>query len=335
MRKRIAIAVFDGYQILDATGPAQVFASANELAGKPLYEPLIVASQASLVRSTGGLELMAAGLTAIPPGAAHTVLVAGGSETAIVAAMRDKKLIAWIAAQARKARRIGSVCSGAFLLAAAGVLKDKRATTHWAGARRLAKLFPETQVDASAIYVADGKVWTSAGVTTGIDMSLAMVAADHGRDLAAQIAKQLVVYMHRPGHQSQFSAPLEIQSSGKDRFADLAAWAEARLRERLTAEALAEAAGMSPRSLHRHMLAELNVTPKRWIEDLRLAQARAALEETQSGLDAIAHSFGFSGPEHLIKTFVRRLGLTPGAYRRLHGHGNSALVPLEPPVRPL
>jgi transcriptional regulator GlxA family with amidase domain len=330
MPKLIAIAIFDGFQLLDAAGPAQVFASANALAKRDLYDVRILAAKAGLVGSAGGIELNAAALESCPPGTAHTALVAGGSAEAVTAAVRDKKLVAWLAAHRRTARRIGSICSGAFLLAAAGALKGKRATTHWEGAKRLAEYFPDTRVDADAIYLVDGKIWTSAGVTTGIDMALAMVAADHGRDLAAQTAKQLVVYMHRPGHQSQFSAPLEIQTQGGDRFAALAAWAETRLRKDLSVEALAKAAGMSPRNFHRHLKADLNTTPRKWVEDLRLSYIRAALEETQTGLDVLAASAGFSGPDHLIKTFARRMGLTPGSYRRLHGHRKSTPEPLEP-----
>lgn len=322
----IAIAVFDGFQILDATGPGQVFATANALSGKPLYDVRIVAATPGPVRANGGVTLFSEALNAVK---AHTILVSGGDETAVTAAMMDKTLRRWIASQSKTAKRIGSVCSGAFVLAAAGLLDGKRAATHWAGADRLAQAFPAVHVKRDAIYVQDGDIWTSAGVTTGIDMALALVAEDHGRDLAAQIARQLVVYMHRPGHQSQFSAPLEIQSSGGDRFAELAAWAEARLRKPLTAEILAGAAGMSLRSFHRHMRLSLKTTPKKWIEDLRLAYVRAALEETQTGLEVIAGSAGFSGSDHLIKTFVRRLGLTPGAYRRLHSASNGA-GPLEP-----
>jgi transcriptional regulator GlxA family with amidase domain len=335
MPKCVAIAVFDGFQILDATGPAQVFATANAMSGRELYAVAIVASRPGLARANGGMELNAAPLTSVPPGAAHTVLVSGGDEPAITAAAQNPSLLAWVASHRRSARRIGSVCSGAFVLASAGLLKGKRAATHWLGARRLGEMFPDVRVDPDAIYVTDGKVWTSAGVTTGIDMALAMVAQDCGRELAAQVAKQLVVYMHRPGHQSQFSAPLEIQAKGEDRFAKLAAWAEARLRKPLTAETLSRAAGMSPRNFHRRLQESLGTTPKKWIEDLRLAYVRAALEETATGLEVIALSAGFSGPDQLIKTFVRRLGLTPGAYRKLHSHGNSSSALLEPPARPL
>lgn len=322
----VAIAVFEGFQILDATGPGQVFATANALSGKPLYDVRIVAAKPGPVRANGGMTLFAEALNAVK---AQTILVSGGDEAAVVAAIADKALLRWIAVKTKSAKRTGSVCSGAFLLAAAGVLKGKRAATHWAGADRLAQAFPDIHVKRNAIYVQDGAIWTSAGVTTGIDMALALVAEDHGRDLATQIARQLVVYMHRPGHQSQFSAPMEIQTSGGDRFAELAAWAELRLRKPLTADILAGAAGMSLRSFHRHMRLTLKTTPKRWIEDLRLAYVRAALEETQTGLDVIAGSAGFSGADHLIKTFVRRLGLTPGAYRRLHSVHNGA-DPLEP-----
>jgi transcriptional regulator GlxA family with amidase domain len=326
MPKTIAIAIFDGFQILDATGPGQVFATANALSGKPLYDVRMLASKPGPVRANGGMILLAEPLNAEKP---HTVIASGGDEAAIVAASQDKALIRWVAAQSKLAKRLCSVCSGAFLLAAAGALKNKRAATHWAGAETLARMFPDIQVERDAIYVQDGKIWTSAGVTTGIDMALALVAQDHGRDLAAQIARQLVVYMHRPGHQSQFSAPLKLQSSGDARMQKLAAWTESRLSQDLDAQDLADTAGMSLRNFHRHMKTQLNTTPKRWIEDLRLARARTLLEETTTDLAAIAREAGFSGPDHLIKTFDRRFGLTPGAYRRLHSVSNGA-SPLEP-----
>jgi transcriptional regulator GlxA family with amidase domain len=326
MPKSIAVAVFDGFQILDATGPAQVFASASAMSGKALYDVRIVSATPGPIRANGGMTMLAEPLKSVRP---HTALVSGGDEAAILAAMRDKTLIKWIRSQAKSAKRLGSVCSGAFLLAAAGVLNGKRAATHWAGAERLSALFPETQVERDAIYVNDGEIWTSAGVTTGIDMALALVAEDHGRELAAQVAKQLVVYMHRPGNQSQFSTPLKLQSAGDARMKRLAEWAEARLGQTLAADDLAKAAGMSLRNFHRHMKAAANATPKRWIEDLRLSRARALLENAGGDLASVARAAGFSGPDHLIKTFDRRLGLTPGAYRRLHAASNGP-SPLEP-----
>jgi transcriptional regulator GlxA family with amidase domain len=324
--KLIAIAVFDGCQILDATGPAQAFATANALSGRALFDVRLVAAAPGQIATNGGMRLLAEPL----PRTCHTALVAGGDEMAVTAAMSDRGLRKWIVAQSKSAKRLGSVCSGAFVLAAAGVLDGRRAATHWAGADTLAKMFPDIAVDRDAIYVEDGKIWTSAGITTGIDMALAMVAQDHGRTLAAKVARQLVVYMHRPGHQSQFSAPLELQSRGGARLERLAAWAEGRLHETLDAPSLAEQAGMSLRNFHRHMKATLNATPKRWVEDLRLARARALLESSGQDLAQIARAAGFSGPDHLIKTFDRRLGLTPGAYRRLH----AAKTPLERERRP-
>lgn len=321
MPKRVAIAIFDGFQILDATGPGQVFATANALAGRALYDLRVVATAPGPVVSNGGMTMLAAPLVAAKP---HTVVVSGGDEAAIVAAARDRTLLAWLRRQDRTAKRLCSVCSGAFLLAAAGVLNGKRAATHWAGAGILARMYPGTIVERDAIYVADGKIWTSAGVTTGIDMALALVAEDHGRELAARVARQLVVYMHRPGHQSQFSGPLKLQASGDVRMGRLASWTEARLGQDLKAGDLASAAGMSLRNFHRHLKQALNTTPKRWIEDLRLTRARALLEESSQDLASVARAAGFSSPDHLIKTFDRRLGLTPGAYRRLHSVKNGA-----------
>jgi transcriptional regulator GlxA family with amidase domain len=198
------------------------------------------------------------------------------------------------------------------------MLEGKRVATHWSATHDLQRLFPDLSIDAEAIYVNEGKFWTSAGVTTGIDMSLALLEEDMGRDLAMAVARQLVVYMRRPGHQTQFSATLNAQSAGDERLAKLAAWIEANLSKRLDVETLAEKAAMSPRTFHRHVREELGVSPAKFVEAVRLDAARRLLDERTLDLAQVAGRAGFSGPDHLIRAFARRFGVTPAAYRQIH-----------------
>jgi transcriptional regulator GlxA family with amidase domain len=314
----IAIPIYPGLQSLDAVGPGQVFGTANQLAGLTHYRVVFVASHAGPVAVSAGFALMAAALREVSPKRVDTLIVPGGDDPGVRAAIADKRLMAWIAAAARAARRACSVCSGAFLLAATGALDGKRVATHWSATASLQRAFPALSVDEQSIYVNEGKCWTSAGVTTGIDMALALVEEDHGRDLAMAVARQLVVYMRRPGHQTQFSATLTAQSAADDRLAKLAGWIESNLRGRLDVEALADRAAMSPRSLHRHLRSELGVSPAKFVEGVRLDAARRLLDERTADLASVAERAGFSGPDHLIRAFGRRFGMTPAAYRQMH-----------------
>jgi transcriptional regulator GlxA family with amidase domain len=205
------------------------------------------------------------------------------------------------------------------LFAATGELAGKRVATHWSAAQELQRRFPDLEVDAEAIYVNEGKCWTSAGITTGIDMALALLEEDQGRDVATAVARQLVVYMRRPGHQTQFSTTLNAQSVSDDRLADLSAWVEANLQKNLDVETLAERAAMSPRTFHRHVKSELGVSPAKFVESIRLDAARRLLDERTLDLAQVAAHAGFSGPDHLIRAFDRRFGVTPAAYRQIHG----------------
>src|SRR5262249_23290709 len=227
---------------------------------------------------------------------------------------------AWIGEAAQAARRACSVCSGAFLLARTGILKGKRVATHWSATADLQRLHPDITVDAEAIYVNEGRCWTSAGVATGIDMALALLEQDHGRDAATLVARQLVVYMRRPGHQTQFSSTLNAQSVTDDRLANLAAWIEENLSARLDVETLAARVGMSPRTFHRHVRDELGVSPAKFVEAVRLDAARRLLDAPPLDLARVADRAGFSGPDHLIRAFARRFGVTPAAYRQIHAH---------------
>ena len=315
----VALPIFPRLQSLDAVGPGQVFGSANQMLGREAYRVTFVASKRGAIMTSAGFALNAEAFERVPAKSIDTLIVPGGDDKGVRDALADKPLIAWITASAKQARRACSVCSGAFLLAATGILKDKRVATHWSATSDLARAFPDLAVDPEAIYINEGKCWTSAGVTTGIDMSLALVEQDFGRDIAMAVARQLVVYMRRPGHQTQFSSTLAAQSTTDRRLADLAAWAERNLDKQLDVETLAARASMSPRSFHRHMQAELDVSPAKFVESLRLDAARRLLEARTLDLAQIAVRVGFSGADHLIRAFERRFGVTPGVYREMHG----------------
>jgi transcriptional regulator GlxA family with amidase domain len=314
----VAIPIYPGLQSLDAVGPAQVFGSANQTLRREAYRIKFVAAEPGAIPTSAGFALHAESLRAVPAKSADTLLCPGGEEEPLRAALRDKALMRWINDAARAAKRACSVCSGAFLLASTGILSGRNAATHWGSTAELQQRFPDINVDPESIYVTDGKCWTSAGVTTGIDMALAIVEEDHGRDVAMAIARRLVVYMRRPGHQTQFSTALNAQDVKDDKLADLASWVEENLTKRLDVETLAARVAMSPRSFHRHMQDKLRVSPAKFVEGIRLDAARRWLDEAKLDLAAVAARAGFSGPDHLIRAFSRRFGVTPAAYRQIH-----------------
>jgi transcriptional regulator GlxA family with amidase domain len=314
----VAIPIFPGLQSLDAVGPAQVFGSANQSLGREAYRVRFVATEPGAVPTSAGFALHADSLRTIPAKSVDTLLCPGGEEEPLRAALRDKAFMRWINDAARAAKRACSVCSGAFLLASTGLLNGRNAATHWNSTAELRQNFPDVRVDPESIYVTDGKFWTSAGVTTGIDMALAIVEEDHGRDIAMAIARRLVVYMRRPGHQTQFSTALNAQDVKDDKLATLASWVEENLTSRLDVETLAARVAMSPRSFHRHMQEELRVSPAKFVEGIRLDAARRWLDDEDLDLAAVAARAGFSGPDHLIRAFNRRFGVTPAAYRQIH-----------------
>jgi transcriptional regulator GlxA family with amidase domain len=314
----IALPLYAGMQSLDAVGPGQVFGSANMMLGEDAYRVVFVANRAGPVSTSAGFALCATGFDAVPPRSVDTLIVPGGDDAGIRGALANERLMRWLVDTTARSRRVCSVCTGAFLLAATGALDGLRVATHWQSAPLLQRMFPKLEVDEQAIYVNEGKFWTSAGVTTGIDMALALLEADRGRDLAMTVARQLVVYMRRPGHQTQFSTTLAAQSTQDDRLAELATWAQRNLDKPLDVETLAARVHMSPRSFHRRMRAQLGVSPAKFIESIRLDAVRRLLEEQRFDLAQIAARTGFSGPDHLIRAFERRFGVTPGTYRQVH-----------------
>jgi transcriptional regulator GlxA family with amidase domain len=333
--RNVVILVYPGVQSLDVTGPLEVFCGAQQLleagprrapAGQPLAEapPNGGADRGyttTIVSADGAPVATSSGLTIVPhtdldhaPRTIDTLLVAGGAGSEEACA--DTALIEWITAGAPSARRVASVCTGAFLLAAAGLLDGRRATTHWAAAAELARRHPQVEVDPEPIFVRDGRVWTSAGVTAGMDLALAMVEEDLDRDAALTIARHLVLFLRRPGNQSQFSATLATRAPARQGLREVQRYAVENLAADLTVEALAQLAHMSPRHFARSFRAEVGLTPARYVERLRLEAARRRLEESEEPVAAVALGCGFGTAETMRRSFLRALGVGPAEYRR-------------------
>jgi transcriptional regulator GlxA family with amidase domain len=319
--RRIELLAFPDVQMLDIAGPAQVFTAANERAAERQapspYAIEVVAPAGTQVRSTSGLAFLTAPLPA-HDAPLHTLIVAGGK--GVTQAARDDALRAWVKQRAQSAERVASVCTGAFMLAASGLLDGRRAVTHWRHCELLARNYPQVRVDRDPIFVQDGSVWTSAGVTAGIDLALELVKADLGRTAALDVARGLVVFLKRPGGQAQFSAALSLQSAD-DRFAALHDWLAGHLDEDLSLARLALAAGMSERTFQRRYREATGMTPARAIETMRVEAARQMLAETALPLKRIAIKCGFGSEETLRRCFVKAQGVTPMAYRERFGEG--------------
>jgi transcriptional regulator GlxA family with amidase domain len=313
---RVIVVVFPGVQTLDATGPAEVFAAAGRVGRAPAYDIVFAATAGGEVATSSGLVMRARRLGGIRPRRTDTVVVCGGDTAAVTAAVTDAALRGWLARAARGVRRMTSVCSGAFVLAGAGLLDGKRAATHWSACDLLARRFPRIDVDRNAIFVEDGAIWTSAGVTTGIDMALAIVEADHGRELADAIAARLVLYMRRPGYQSQWSDALVAQTDG-DGLGPTIAWARAHLAT-ADLDTLARRAGMSLRTFHRRCLEHLGTTPAKLLDKLRVERARTELAAGAVPAKTLAARCGFGTPARMKRAFERELGVGPRGYRLLH-----------------
>jgi transcriptional regulator GlxA family with amidase domain len=347
----VAILVYPGVQSLDLTGPLEVFSAAHqlcelggvrgaELSGArgaaggerrdsgsrmrresryrarraPGYRTHVISPDGAPVETSSGLTIVPhAGIDSAPR-AIDTLIVAGGA--GVERLCEDRAALAWIAARAGDARRVASVCTGAFALAAAGLLDGRRAATHWASVAELARRYPRVRVDPESIFVRDGCVWTSAGVSAGMDLALALIEEDLDREAALTVARHLVLFLRRPGNQSQFSATLAAQAPARDALREVQRFAIENLAADLSVEALAARAHMSARHFARSFRAQAGITPARYVERLRLEAARRALEETVEPLGAVADGCGFGTPETMRRTFLRALGVGPAEYRR-------------------
>jgi transcriptional regulator GlxA family with amidase domain len=319
--RRVLLIAAPGTQILDVVGPFQIFTRATELAarqrpGSPaLYSIEVITSTARPMLDTNcGLRIVAQKSFRQVRGDIDTLLIAGGG--AVEDDRTGVELVRWISRVAGKVRRIGSVCTGAMLLARSGLLDGRRATTHWKWCEMLAKKYPRVDVDPDPIFIRDGNVYTSAGVTAGMDLALALVEEDHGSRLALEVARDLVLYLRRPGGQSQFSAALSMQLSDREPLRELTAWMLDNLRLPLTVEVLAKHVAMSPRNFARTFSKEMKVTPAKYVERLRVEVARRRLEETQHSMKRIAAECGFGSVHSMRTVFQRALKTAPGQYRQ-------------------
>ncbi len=308
---------FPGVELLDVVGPLEAFASADALAVHGgTYSVTIVAEKAGLLAASSGLQIQATAdfRTAA---AADTLLIAGGA--GVLAAAEDHSLRATLRQAAAAGARVGAVCTGALALAAAGLLDGRRAVTHWNWCGRLEACFPAVTVERDPIFIVDHGIWTSAGVTAGIDMALAMIERDHGSPLAVRTAQELVMFRRRPGGQSQFSVELAAAATASRPMQQLLEWVLAHLSHDLSVEALAARAAMSPRNFARVFRRETGVTPARFVERARLQHARALLETSTRDLESVAAESGYGSADVLARAMQRRLNASPSEYRRRFG----------------
>jgi transcriptional regulator GlxA family with amidase domain len=309
MARALAVVIFPGFQLLDAAGPISAFDIAGRFA-PGAYDIRILAAEAGHIASTAGAGFLGEPLS---DGPWDTIMISGGDATRSIRG--SIAIVDWLKRAAPLARRVTSVCSGAYFLAEAGLLDGRRCTTHWSRTDHFTRRYPKVKLDADRIFIRDGDVWTSAGITAGIDLTLALIEDDLGPEVARRTAQQLVVHQRRPGGQSQFSALVEL-GGASGRFAQLMTWMREHLHEPLTVERLASEAAMSPRNFARAFTAETGTTPAKAVERLRLDAARTAVETTHAPIDQVAETAGFGDPERMRRAFLRAFGQPPQALRR-------------------
>lgn len=303
MRRRVVIVLYEGFQLLDLAGPADVFGMAGLCSGGAGYEVELTAVDAEAVMAHNGVTVTVPSAIGRIERPVDTLVVAGGLTA--VEATRDERLVAGIERLAGDARRVASVCNGAILLAAAGLLAGKRVTTHWSFADQMRARYPDVRVDPDPIYINDGKVWTSAGVTAGMDLALALVADDLGHRVAGQVARSLVVHLHRPGGQSQFSTAMRGRTPRRASLRDLQAYIDTNPGADLSVPALARRSGMSERHFSRVFTEETGISPGKYVEQSRAEAARRLLETTDHPLRRVARESGFGSTETLYRAFRR------------------------------
>jgi transcriptional regulator GlxA family with amidase domain len=319
---RIAFLVYPGIQALDLSGPLELFARATRLLRDERrshsgYAPLVVGTTAGPIAGSSGFRFLPDATYDEVRSGIDTLLVVGG--IGVDALIDEPRVLEWLRKMSRGVRRLGSVCTGAFLLAEAGLLDGRTATTHWSRAGELARSYPRVRVEEDRIWVRDGNLYTSAGVSAGMDLALALIEEDLGADVAVQVARAMVMYLRRPGDQSQYSVPLRLQAAQTPSVRDLVAWAAENPASDLSVPALARRVGKSPRQLTRVFQRELGVAPAEAVEQLRLEAARRALQQSDKGLTEVAAETGFGSAEVLRRAFLRALHVTPSAYRERFG----------------
>jgi transcriptional regulator GlxA family with amidase domain len=317
----VTFVVYPGFELLDVSGPASTFNGANRALGRRgdpgFYRILLASAQGGGIESSSGVSLETRPIGDLRPAQVQTLLVVGAEREHLLPAVTDLTLRAALPRLANKATRFGSVCAGGFVLAALGLLDGRRVATHWDSFKPFADAFPKVTVDPDALYLIDGRLWTSAGVTTGIDMALAMIARDLDASIAGEVAKRLVLYARRPGYQSQFSPVLTAQVKAGSPLADLIGWIQANLDAPLDVPSLAVRAGLTERTFHRKFGAATGQTPARFVETARLDTARMLLSRGLS-LKSVAAQVGLFPPARLAEAFERRFGVTPRLFRDMH-----------------
>ncbi|MHB1537874.1 MAG: GlxA family transcriptional regulator [Solirubrobacteraceae bacterium] len=321
---RVVLVAFDGAQVLDITGPSEVFAIAERIV-RGSYAVEVVSVDGAEIRTSGGVRLLADRSTLRSRGRIDTLIVAGG--LGVRAALDDGRLIGWLRVAAARSRRVASVCTGAFLLAEAGLLDGRRACTHWAACAALAERYPKVEVEADPIYISDGGVWTSAGISAGIDLALALVEDDLGTDVALEVARMLVLFLHRPGGQAQFSSSLAVQTARSEPLRELQAWIADHLAADLSVTALAGRVFMSQRHFARVFAEQIGVTPARYVQSLRVERAKLLLQSGDRTPGEIAAACGFGTVETMRRAFVRATRVNPGVYRERFRSPSRAPVP--------
>ncbi|MDQ8755785.1 helix-turn-helix domain-containing protein [Sphingosinicella sp. LHD-64] len=321
MPHKIVLLALPDFELLDVTGPASVFASANyalELTGrKPAYSVELASPEGGPLQSCSILQLHSRAVAEIPPDRIDTLLVTGGHTSDLARLAIAPDVAQWVIRCASAAARFGSICTGTFILAELGLIDGRRVTTHWEACDLLTRSFPAVDVDPDALFVVDDSLWTSAGVTAGIDLALAMIARDVGVDIANMVARGLVLYARRPGHQSQFSPLLRAQARADHPFGALADWIQANLDGVLDVATLAAQAGLSERSFHRKFMAAMGMSPARYVENIRLDAARMLLSRGLP-IKAVAAQVGLSPTARFSKVFTRRFGMAPNLYQKMH-----------------
>lgn len=316
--RRIVFLLYPGFELLDLAGPSSVFKTANQLSQQVLYEICHISSVSAALQSDCGLSLQARSCYEFAYHKHDTVLVMGAPEPHLRIAMRDQDLRQHLQALVPHVERYGSVCSGSFLLARAGLLAQKQATTHWLATQKLQQAYPACDVLADALYVQDQQLWTSAGVSTGIDMALEMLKRDHGAALSQRVARQLVLYAHRPGHQSQFSQLLEVQGAAQGEFADLVSWLVSQLSHPVKVADMAQRVSMSERNFLRKFQAATQTTPAKFFEQLRLEHARHLLEQGYA-IKQVCAQVGYRAESAFRCAFFARYGVNPGHVQEMAG----------------
>ncbi|MFE2377066.1 GlxA family transcriptional regulator [Streptomyces sp. NPDC059398] len=326
-QRPLLIVLFDGVQSLDVTGPLEVFAGAGRI-DRDAYTLRTASLDGAPVRTSGGLTLVPDG-TLADSGDPHTLLVPGGQGTRAP----DPRLIDWLREHAPRAERVVSVCTGALLLARTGLLDGHRITTHWSVCDHLARTYPAVDVDPEPIFVRDGKFATSAGVTAGIDLALALVEEDLGRDTALTVARHLVVFLRRPGNQAQFSVQLAAQTAQRDPLREVQQWISEHPGGDLSVESLAARARLSPRHFARAFRAETGTTPGQYVGRVRLEHARRLLEDTADSVAEISRACGYGTPEAMRRAFLKSVATAPAEYRRRF-HAPATPRSTTPPTAP-